>query len=105
MVKHTQTIRRQIAEELSVFDYFVGLALKGLKYRIILKTKKHKKRIKGLPPPQIRRFLLCSLLEGNAVTGSISAKVNEIGSCAVWSLLYTMTPFSTKCVVSYLLLY
>ena len=30
MVKHTQTIRRQIADELSVFDHFVGLALKGL---------------------------------------------------------------------------
>ena len=28
MVKHTQTIRRQIADELFVFDYFVGLALK-----------------------------------------------------------------------------
>ena len=31
MVKHTQTIRRQIADELCVFDHFVGLALKGLK--------------------------------------------------------------------------
>ena len=30
MVKHTQTIRRKIAGELSVFDHFVGLALKGL---------------------------------------------------------------------------
>ena len=31
MVKHTQTIRRQIAEELSeIFDHLVGLALKGL---------------------------------------------------------------------------
>ena len=31
MVKHTQTIRRQIADEfLSVFDHFVGLALKEL---------------------------------------------------------------------------
>ena len=34
MVKHTQTIRRQIAVclelQLSVFDHFVGLALKGL---------------------------------------------------------------------------
>ena len=31
MVKHTQTIRRQIADEcLSVFDHFVKLALKGL---------------------------------------------------------------------------
>ena len=28
MVKHTQTIRRQIV--LSVFDYFVELSLKGL---------------------------------------------------------------------------
>ena len=31
MVKHTQTIRRQIAFDQSVFDHFVGLALKGLK--------------------------------------------------------------------------
>ena len=30
MVKHTQAIRRQIADELSVFDHYVGLALKGL---------------------------------------------------------------------------
>ena len=32
MVKHTQTIRRLLPMNcLSVFDYFVGLALKGLK--------------------------------------------------------------------------
>ena len=31
MVKHTQTIRREFADKLSVFDHFVGLALKGLK--------------------------------------------------------------------------
>ena len=30
MVKRTQTIRQQIADELSVFDHFVWLALKGL---------------------------------------------------------------------------
>ena len=30
MVKHKQTIRRQIADELSVFDHFVKLPLKGL---------------------------------------------------------------------------
>ena len=31
MVQHTQTIRRQIADEfLSVSDHFVGLVLKGL---------------------------------------------------------------------------
>ena len=33
MVKHSQTIRWQIADELSVFDHFVGLALKGLRVR------------------------------------------------------------------------
>ena len=37
MVKHTQTIRRQFVGNsstncLSVFDHFVKLALKGLKY-------------------------------------------------------------------------
>ena len=31
MIKHTQTICRQFADKLSVFDHFVGLALKGLK--------------------------------------------------------------------------
>ena len=32
MVKHTQTIRRQFADDcLSVFDHFIGLALKGLR--------------------------------------------------------------------------
>ena len=30
MVKHTQTIRRQQANCLSVFEHFVGLALKRL---------------------------------------------------------------------------
>ena len=30
MVKHTQTIRRQFADELFECDHFVGLALKGL---------------------------------------------------------------------------
>ena len=34
MVKHTQTIRRQIADEcFGVFDHFVGLVLKGLKLK------------------------------------------------------------------------
>ena len=33
MVKQTQTFRRQIADDcLIVFDHFVGLALKGLKF-------------------------------------------------------------------------
>ena len=45
MVKHTQKIRWQIAENcLSVFDHFVGLALKGLKGYAL--SKKHK--IEGL---------------------------------------------------------
>ena len=34
MVRHTETIRRKIADELSVFDHFVGLALKGLKHSV-----------------------------------------------------------------------
>ena len=34
MTKHTQTICRQIADELSVFDHFVKLALKGLKIKV-----------------------------------------------------------------------
>ena len=36
MVKRTQTIRRQIADKLSVFDHFVGLALKGLSSGFII---------------------------------------------------------------------
>ena len=37
MVKHTQTIRRQIAVELfECVDYFVGLALKGLTLNRVL---------------------------------------------------------------------
>ena len=32
MVKHTQTIRRQLADKLGVFDHFVGLLLKELNY-------------------------------------------------------------------------
>ena len=38
MVKHTQTIRRQIADKLSVFDHFVGLSLKGLRNKINLES-------------------------------------------------------------------
>ena len=37
MVKHTQTIRRLLPTNcLSVIDHFVKLALKGLKYNIII---------------------------------------------------------------------
>ena len=37
MVKHTQTIRRQFStNSLSVFDHFVGLALKGLMKKSVL---------------------------------------------------------------------
>ena len=35
MVKHTQTIRRQSTNWLSVFDHFEGLVLKGLRTPII----------------------------------------------------------------------
>ena len=36
MVKHTQTIRRQKPTNcLSVFNHFVGLALKGLRYQFM----------------------------------------------------------------------
>ena len=38
MVKHTQTICHQIADELSVFDHFVKLALKGLMKNFIFCT-------------------------------------------------------------------
>ena len=44
MVKHTQTIRRQIADEfLSVFDHFVILAFKGLRSQKFQKIQKKKK--------------------------------------------------------------
>ena len=36
MVKHIQRICRQLADELSVSDHFVRLALKGLKQIFIL---------------------------------------------------------------------
>ena len=40
MVKHTQTIRRQQPPNcLSVFDHFVGLALKGLNYLLVFDIK------------------------------------------------------------------
>ena len=39
MVKHTQTICRQFAGELFVFDHFVGLALKGLVFHRVKKMK------------------------------------------------------------------
>ena len=37
MAKHTQTIRRQFADELFKFDHFVGLALKGLRFHVVKK--------------------------------------------------------------------
>ena len=43
MVKHTQSILRQIADELlSVFDHFVGLVLKGLNVFANTEWKIHK---------------------------------------------------------------
>ena len=36
MVKHTQEIRRLPANCLSVFDHFVGLALKGLRLQDLI---------------------------------------------------------------------
>ena len=48
MVKHTQTIRREIADEffLSVFDHFVGLALKGLSQMLCVDYLKVKTYLK-----------------------------------------------------------
>ena len=39
MVKHNQTVRWQIAEELFVFDHFVGLALKELNIQAVCDCK------------------------------------------------------------------
>ena len=48
MVKHAQTIRRQITDELlSVFDYFVGLALKWLNVLFVLKIFRFSPRLFG----------------------------------------------------------
>ena len=48
MVKHTQTIRRQIAENfLNVFDNFVGLALKELMIIRVI-TEHYEKRVKKI---------------------------------------------------------
>ena len=45
MVKQTQTIRRQIADELfEVFDHFVGLALKELSSTKEFEEKDEKKQ-------------------------------------------------------------
>ena len=39
MIKHTQTIGRQKpANCLSVFDHFVGLALKGLRHKFLIQN-------------------------------------------------------------------
>ena len=35
MVKHTQTILQKLMNFLSVFDHFVGLALKGIKMSML----------------------------------------------------------------------
>ena len=47
MVKHTQTIRRQIADELSMFDHSVGLALKRLMAFSFLRQKLHYRCLTG----------------------------------------------------------
>ena len=36
MVKHIQTLRRQVADELTVFDHSVGLTLKWLIYYLLV---------------------------------------------------------------------
>ena len=43
MVKYIQTIRREFAKKLSVFDHLVGLAVKGLNYNA------SKKRYEAFP--------------------------------------------------------
>ena len=46
MVKHIQTIRRLLPKNcLSVFDHFVGLALKGLTIRYPCTEKQGQKRL------------------------------------------------------------
>ena len=54
MVKHTQTIRRQQANCLSVFDHFVGLALKRLmkKFKHFLKKVVKKNNLDFIPKLQ-----------------------------------------------------
>ena len=50
MVKHTQIIRRLLPTNcFSLFEYFVGLALKGLKYTLkhVLKTKCSEAKVYG----------------------------------------------------------
>ena len=50
MVKHTQKIRRLLPMNcLSVFDHFVGLAVKGLKMSHFLYENINSPRIKQLP--------------------------------------------------------
>ena len=59
MTKHSQTIRRQPTNCLSVFDHFVGLALKGLIppifHQNFLET-----RIDMIKPNQITEFKAAS---------------------------------------------
>ena len=44
MIKHTQTIRRQFADDLfEVFNHFMGLTLKGLRSVLITKSSWQKK--------------------------------------------------------------
>ena len=59
MVKHTQTIRRQLPTNcLSVFDHFANLALKGLKNEIT--------RAQFLPIPQIAEPNAVQLKKNNS---------------------------------------
>ena len=51
MVKHTQTIRRQQPMNcLSVFEHFVGLALKGLRSVVTFGSPTFKSFFKKTPP-------------------------------------------------------
>ena len=55
MVKHTQTIRWQIAE----FDHFVGLALKGLRIRMLVNIEIKDHYIGTCKSTKLRTKLLC----------------------------------------------
>ena len=58
MVKHTQTVRRQKPTNyLSVFDHFVGLALKGLKTHMPKNTARYPGKILQPYSPKYLFFL------------------------------------------------
>ena len=77
MVKHTQTIRRLPTNYFSVFDHFVGLALKGLIINFSsLQRVTVKKYFEETDPPMVSQVYMFYVFYVHDYTHDIDKKVS-----------------------------